>query len=68
MDCLQNIIAFKSYCDTTYKGRYVEDFVQVNSILLANLANESELSGKEYGDGIIDSATQSVLSDIYTSY
>lgn len=68
MDCLNDIIKFKSLCTTEYIGRYVEDFVQVDSVLLENLANESEITGKKYGNSIIESATQSVLADIYTSY
>lgn len=68
MDCLNDIIKFKSLCSSGYKGRYVEDFVQVDNVLLDNLANESEITGKKYGISIIDSAVQSVLSDIYTSY
>ncbi|WP_147474531.1 hypothetical protein [Chryseobacterium nematophagum] len=68
MDCLQNIIQFKSLCPSSYNGRYVEDFVQVNSILLSHLVNENELSGKDYGNFMIEAACQSVLSDLYTSY
>lgn len=68
MECLENIIKFKSFCDNTYKGRFVEDFVQVNTILLSHLANDYELSGEQYGNSIIDASIQSVLSDIYTSY
>ncbi|MCQ4139233.1 hypothetical protein [Chryseobacterium sp. EO14] len=68
MECLNNIIKFKSLCETDYKGRYVEDFVQVDSVLLSNLTKDSELNGNEYGESLIDSAVQNVLSDVYTSY
>lgn len=67
MDCLKDLIKFRNHCDVDYKGKYVNDFIEVDNTILANLANENELTGKQYGQNLIDAATEKVLADLYTS-
>ena len=69
MNCLENIIKFRTFCETINNQNqlFVEDFVEVNEKLLANLANESELTGKKYGENLINSAVQNVTADIMTA-
>ena len=65
--CLNNLLKFRDFCETTYTGKYVNDFIDVNSTILANLANENELTGKQFGENLINSAFENVLSDLFTA-
>jgi hypothetical protein len=67
MECLKDILKFRDNCDADYKGKFVNDFIEVNNTILANLANDNELTGKQYGQNLINSAIENVLSDLYTS-
>ncbi len=67
MKCFENIIKFRNYCDTGYTGLFVESFVEINTVMLSHLANDNELTGKQYGQNLIDSAVQNVITDISTS-
>ena len=66
-DCLKDLIKFRDFCDTNYTGKFVNDFVDINSTILANLANENELTGKQFGENLINSAFENVLSDLFSS-
>jgi hypothetical protein len=65
--CLENILKFRNFCDANYTGKFVNDFIEVDNTILANLANENELTGKQYGENLINSAIESVISDLFTS-
>jgi len=69
MDCIKDIIKFRTFCETANNTNqlFVEDFVQVNQNLLANLANENELTGANYGANLINSALQNVVTDVLTA-
>lgn len=66
-NCLSNLLKFRDFCDTNYTGKYVNDFVDVNSTILANLANENELTGKQFGENLIQSGFENALSDLLSS-
>jgi len=66
-DCLSNLLKFRNFCDTNYTGKYVNDFVDVNSTILANLANENELTGKQFGENLIVAGFENALSDLLSS-
>lgn len=65
--CINNLLKFRDFCDTNYTGKYVNDFVDVNSTILANLANENELTGKQFGENLIKSGFENALSDLLSS-
>ena len=58
MECLKDILKFRDNCDANYTGKYVNDFIEVNNTILANLANDNELTGKQYGQNLIDAAIE----------
>lgn len=66
MTCL-NLIKFKDYCDASASGPFVSDYVDVSTVFLSHLANDSEQSGREYANKLIEAAQQQVWSDILLS-
>lgn len=67
IDCLNNLLRFRGYCESGYTGKYINDFVDVNSTILANLANENELTGKQFGENLIQAGFENALSDLMSS-
>jgi hypothetical protein len=67
MNCLNDLIKFKDYCDANQAGPFVSDFVDVSTVFLAHLANDSEQSGKEYANSLIQGAREQVYADILLS-
>lgn len=67
MNCFNELIKFRSFCEANYTGALVESFVEINTIMLAHLANDNELTGYQYGQNLIENATQNVITDISTS-
>lgn len=67
MECLNNLLKIRDYCDTTAVGPFIGDFVDVSTVLLSNLANAEELTGEQYGNMLISSATEQVKSDLLLS-
>lgn len=67
MECLNNLLKIRDYCEPSDIGPFIGDFVDVSTLLLSNLANAEELTGKQYGDMLINSAIEQVKSDILLS-
>lgn len=67
MDCLNNLLTIREYCDAGATGPFLSDFVEVSSTMLAHLATEDELTGKAYGDQLIASAIAQVNGDVQLS-
>lgn len=64
MKCLEGLIKIKDYCAQKEAGPFVSDYVDVSSVFLSHLANDSEQSGKQYGQQLINGAIEQVWSDI----
>jgi hypothetical protein len=64
MNCLEGLIKIKDYCAPNEAGPFISDFVDVSTVFLAHLANDSEQSGKSYGEQLINAATEQVWSDL----
>jgi hypothetical protein len=67
MECLNNLLKIRDYCEPSAVGPFIGDFVDVSTVLLSNLANAEELTGEQYGNMLISSATEQVKSDILLS-
>jgi hypothetical protein len=63
LSCL-DLIKFKSLCKAGETGLFVEQFVDINTVMLAHLADESELTGKKYGAELIQAAIAELSADI----
>lgn len=66
MACL-DLIKFKDYCDANATGPFISDYVDVSTVFLSHLANDSEQTGKEYAGNLIAAAQEQVWSDILLS-
>jgi hypothetical protein len=64
MNCLEGLIKIKDYCEPTEVGPFLSDFVDVSTVFLAHLANDSEHSGKQYGEQLIRASMEQVWSDL----
>ena len=67
MECLNNLLKIRDYCEPNAVGPFIGDFVDVSTVLLSNLANAEELTGEQYGNMLISSAIEQVKSDILLS-
>ncbi len=67
MDCLNNLVSIREFCDAGATGPFLSDFVEVSTTMLAQLANEEDLTGKAYGDRLIASAIEQVKADVQLS-
>jgi hypothetical protein len=66
MNCL-DLVKLKDYCDASYTGPFVSDYVDVSNIMLAHLANDAEQTGKEFGESLINGAIEQVKADCLLS-
>jgi hypothetical protein len=66
LTCL-DILKIKDYCDPTETGPFVSDFVDVNNILFAHLADPDEQTGKAYALELLESAKAEIEADLLLS-
>lgn len=67
MDCL-DILEFKCFSEEKDINKvYVEDYLDINSTDLANLADEYSLTGKSLGNQVLTIAKNNVLADLTLS-
>jgi hypothetical protein len=66
MNCLE-LIKLKDYCDDSYTGPFVSDYVDVSNIMLAHLASDAEQTGQQYGLNLIKAAQEQVWADALLS-
>lgn len=67
MICLDELLNIRNYCEPNKEGLYLDNFVDVPLSLLAQLANDSEQTGKKYGKNLIAGAVQELQADISLS-